>query len=587
MAFPDGWGRKVALVIQNSQVAGSGSHTDFVVTIDKNCIPSEAIDAGGNSALNGGGDIRFSSDSAGTSRLPCEIVSFVTNATESSRQCEVYVKVPSVSTTADTTIYMWYQKSGESQPAVTDTYGRDAVWSDYALVCHGNGNTDSSGNQDLVPNSTDYSGDTGGLWGGQCFNFPKAAGQRHSASQSSLTAIPAMMQCWFYTNSDTGVGQGLVFADRSVTDRFCRLTNQDNIAGNPARMQSRDDTTWSISDTSTSTSVDTWEMVHGTVASDGATASYLNAGSKDTDATTVSVTDLDTFTIGEWSPSTTVPKAYIQPVDGLVDEVRIRKSVPSSQDDWITTEYNNQSSTSTFIVEGTPEDASGATYTLTASLSSVLQKTDITGTASLSSVLQKTQALLTTLSSALQKAGVTNTTELSAVLLKLMEVSSTLSAVLQKNVTVGATLNAYLSDGGDGPSTLTASLSSVLQKTDITGTASLSSVLQKLLDVNVTLSSVLQKGVTTGPTMSATLRGAQTLEASLSSVLSKGMTGGVSLISVLRKAVGLTLSVGATLHKAGESATASLSAYLSADGTFFTPDVMVYVSEPITSITVQ
>lgn len=94
MVFPSGWNRKQKITIQSSQVSGSGSHTNFPVLITLDHLNTEIVNAGSNAGLNGGGDIRFSSDSAGVTQLACEVVNFVTNATESNRRCKIYVKKP-------------------------------------------------------------------------------------------------------------------------------------------------------------------------------------------------------------------------------------------------------------------------------------------------------------------------------------------------------------------------------------------------------------------------------------------------------------------------------------------------------------
>ncbi len=134
MAFPSAWAQKQTITIDNTKVSGTGSHTNVQVLITLDHLDSTVVDAGANSALNGGGDIRFSSDSAGVTQLACEVVEFVTNATPASRACEIWVKVPSVSTSIDTVIYIWYKKAAEVQPAVTTTYGRNAVWTGWIML---------------------------------------------------------------------------------------------------------------------------------------------------------------------------------------------------------------------------------------------------------------------------------------------------------------------------------------------------------------------------------------------------------------------------------------------------------------------
>ncbi|MDO5969787.1 DUF2341 domain-containing protein, partial [Flavivirga aquimarina] len=142
------WGRKQAITINNTYVTGSSDLTDFPFLVTLDHLDSEIVDGGTNSALNGGGDIRFSSDAAGNNRLACEIVSLVTDATAANRQCQVWVKIPSLPSTSDTTIYIWYNKSGETQPVATDAYGSQAVWTNYSFVSH-DCLTDSSGNKTI------------------------------------------------------------------------------------------------------------------------------------------------------------------------------------------------------------------------------------------------------------------------------------------------------------------------------------------------------------------------------------------------------------------------------------------------------
>lgn len=137
MAYPDGWGRKCKLTIDYTKTNGV-TVTDLPVLLTVNNLPSEMFDADGSfPALNGGGDIRFSSDALGTTRLPCEIVSFVTDNDPANGLAEIWVKIPSVSGTVDTDFYIWYNKAGESQPAASDTYGSQNVWdSNYVAVYH-------------------------------------------------------------------------------------------------------------------------------------------------------------------------------------------------------------------------------------------------------------------------------------------------------------------------------------------------------------------------------------------------------------------------------------------------------------------
>ena len=74
---------------------------------------------------DGGGDLRFSSDEAGSTQLSCEVKDFDTTNDEAT----VWVKVPTLDYDDDTIIYIWGDNTGDSQPAVGASYGSDDVWS--------------------------------------------------------------------------------------------------------------------------------------------------------------------------------------------------------------------------------------------------------------------------------------------------------------------------------------------------------------------------------------------------------------------------------------------------------------------------
>ena len=86
----------------------SGSHSDFVVVFKTADFPTAAIDGGGSSILNGGGNLRAYTDSSKTTQLPVYISKFVASV-----GATIYIEADAIETT---------------QPAVTDSYGRNAVF---------------------------------------------------------------------------------------------------------------------------------------------------------------------------------------------------------------------------------------------------------------------------------------------------------------------------------------------------------------------------------------------------------------------------------------------------------------------------
>ena len=155
MAITSSWGRTCSLTIANGKVSGSDNLTNFVVLITHNDLPDEVLDSDvGTAPKSDGGDIRFTSDAGGANEIAFEIVHYTQNSNPASATAEIYVKVPTVSHSTDTKIYMWWDNSSASAYSATDTYGRNNVWSDYVFVSHDGGANDSTGNYTMSTSGT-------------------------------------------------------------------------------------------------------------------------------------------------------------------------------------------------------------------------------------------------------------------------------------------------------------------------------------------------------------------------------------------------------------------------------------------------
>lgn len=371
MAFPTGWSRRQAIAIQSSAVSGSGTLSDFPVLITRDHLDDEVVDpSGSNAAQSDGGDVRFSSDEDGNTQLPCEIVNWEHDSVSAAGDADIeaWVKVD-VSGTADTTIYVWYDTaSSDSQPAVTDTFGRNAVWSDYEFVYHMNEDpsgtapqlADSTGNgHDLTSAGSMVTGDlVAGVFGGKAWRFDDASSQ-YAAKAGSLTlgATDDMsLQCWGKADHAALVGGAVsVFGD--ATDKIAEIcwnsagANKaaEGIAGKAAdliKSVTEPGTVWTKFDLTVdeSASLDKTFYANGAEENSGA----QNRTDWPDDITDIAVgarygVDNDGTLAGFFS--------------GDIDEVRMRMALLSA--DWIATEFANQDDPATFATAGTPEDAGG------------------------------------------------------------------------------------------------------------------------------------------------------------------------------------------------------------------------------------
>jgi len=352
MTFPAGWNRRCELVIQSSEV--SSALTDFPLLLTEYTLPSEMFDAdGSNPAQNGGGDIRFSSDAAGTNQLPCEIVSFVTDNDPSNGTAEIWVKVPSVSSVSNTSIYVWYNTSGtDSQPAVTDTYGRNAVWSDYAVVEHGSDaavHTDSTGNHSWSVSGTPTT-TTGKI--GEALVIDSATDGLTASPHADLDAAvngDFTAQVWFeYTGINHG-GTATFLHQSALASRWWAFgvrTDFFSAALDDNSSQANADSSFDID---TDGSGGTFRLAHYVVDKDTGISFYVDGSLDSSDPATVSgdLSSANDLEIGTEAPD---GFDYIEPAH--LDEIRLRSGLLSSA--WIAAENTNQDTPFNFVSEGTP-----------------------------------------------------------------------------------------------------------------------------------------------------------------------------------------------------------------------------------------
>lgn len=279
--------------------------------------------------------VRVYSDSGKTTELAREIVSAT----------EMHVKVPSLTST--TTIYVDYD-GVRSDYAATDTYGRNAVWSDYWAVYHmvngavyenATGGPDGSvgglldGSVAAPTTTTGYIGD--GL------DFSTRLTKRGFSTNvvydlnnaTKFSNARWTVQGWFNTNeSYSGSGYIFAFDDQVLNGVLMGSTSKLRaVMGNGTAVSS----SGNYNDGS-------WHQFH--FIKDANTSGYLkiNGGSE-----SLAITAGSTYNQADKPAIGLVDRATAVAFYGdYLDEVRVMQTAVSN--DWITTEYNNQSAESTF-----------------------------------------------------------------------------------------------------------------------------------------------------------------------------------------------------------------------------------------------
>lgn len=341
--YNSNWDYRVKITVDHTKVGSTLS--DFPVYVDLSNLPS-----GFHTNVNqtDARDIRVTT-ADGTTELPREVV-FYNSSTDTG---ELHFKAPSLSSSTDTDFYIYYGNTSATEPASDSTYGRNAVWSDYKAVYHMQENptgtvTDSTGNTPFNANVGLDSDDltTGKLGAG----IKKDAGEyfRNNIGISFNANDDVTFQIWLYsTGKGTGANPGIWRAGNTSTG-----TEAFAIYNGTSR---RPWIRWSGTDILKPTAgyqipENEWILQHWVIDS-GSSANFYANGSSQHTATHTKNTSAFTINNLGWQYST--PEEVL----GTYDEVRFRSSVLSST--WISTEYNNQSSPSTFYTAGSQE--TGAT----------------------------------------------------------------------------------------------------------------------------------------------------------------------------------------------------------------------------------
>lgn len=359
MAFPTGWTLLQKCIIDNTKVSGSSDLTNFPVLLTEANILSATFD----NTDNGGGDVRFSSDLAGNTQLACEVVKWDT----STDKAEVWVKIPTVEYDADTVFYLWGDNTGQSQPSASDTYGSQAVWSGYAPVLHLNGTdgatstTDSSsggktftfgGNAQI---DTDYKpwGQSSALFDGNGDYIETADSADFAFGSGEFT-----IDVWYRRAGGDGTRRGI----SNQVDSTAASTNQGHLLahwgtgsdgvptnGIAGRIDSGSSSYWINSNSGITDS--NWHKIT-LVRRSNTLYMHVDGVQQTATANLTGVTANDSaykLALGKLGEST---YWYL---NGSLKEYRIIKGTGRTAD-WITTEYNNQNSPSTFITESAVSD---------------------------------------------------------------------------------------------------------------------------------------------------------------------------------------------------------------------------------------
>jgi len=350
-SFPTGWKFKCSLTNDHTKV-GTGTQSNFTSPFiwtgsqATSNLPQAMFDADGTQpAKSDGSDVRFTSDAAGTTQIPFEIVSFSTNNDPSLARAEIWVQVPSVNSSSDTVIYAWWGKSDAVAYLPGETYGKYAAWmSSYNAVYHGDGSgnlADSTSNGFAAVNNgtTETTGKIGKAR--SCNGTSQYAS---IAGNQGITNGDVTEEVWFnaVNTTDTDDHSALIshYDDGVKVDyRIFQLTTGIGVARHAPNV------VWGET-TQTAINAGTWyraDLVYS-----GTTLSfYLNGAFQRSITINTAGTGSYTTQLLLGKGNATAPTYFY----GSLDEMRISNIARSAA--WILTDYNSQNDPHSFWSVGT------------------------------------------------------------------------------------------------------------------------------------------------------------------------------------------------------------------------------------------
>jgi hypothetical protein len=339
------------VTIDNTKVAAT--YSDFPVLVDLSDMPA----AFWSTVTNGGGDIRvYAAD--GTTELARDVVTCNT-ATDTG---ELWVKVPSLSGSADTVIKIDVD-GARSDYAVGATYGRNAVWSNYWLVNHGEDLVDSAGNYGTLTEAGTVGAAAAVVGNG--LSFGSGSDYCYTTSADVSAGDTFTQSFWF-----VGTGAELPF-DEAAFGIAASANAFDNYAIHLTRaldtliIEAFDRNTSSTFDrpiSVPSVAIGDPVLIYATQTAIGSDYTAIHNGITYTGTTNRRLQDSGFNRI---SLNRLMDSSPITGGDMIIDEARLTKDGNARPVGWIETEYRNQTSPSTFytVTEaagGTEITASGA-----------------------------------------------------------------------------------------------------------------------------------------------------------------------------------------------------------------------------------
>lgn len=332
--------KKKQITIDHTKVSGGSNLSSFPVLVSRTDADLKTTGNGGLVQNSSGFDIIFT-DSTETTKLDHEIEKYVSTTGE----IEMWVRIPTLSASSDTVIYMYFDNSSISSSQENIT----GVWdANYKTVYHlkeatGSNPADSTSNANNATQNNSPTQGAGQIDGSLTFN---GSTQYLSVSGSSANITgDKTVEIWIKPASfsqDAGVSQRVIANNIDGTNAY--IVALDPTSG--FIWVDQDSSGQNVTSNNTTTTTGIWYHIVGVYTASSHTVTlYINGSSAANNGGATSGFGLGStgFNIGRRTDG-------VAHTDASLDEIRISNAVRSAG--WITTSYNSQNSPSTFYSVG-------------------------------------------------------------------------------------------------------------------------------------------------------------------------------------------------------------------------------------------
>ncbi len=345
-----GYSFRKAVTIDYTQVSGSGNLSNFPLLINLTDNDLRTTTNGGNVQSANGYDIAFTA-ADGVTQLDHEIEKYVPTTGE----YVVWVRIPTLSGTVDTDIYVYYGNSAiSSDPSATSTWN-----SNYEGVWHLDEEVGGTGTADLYQDGTgngnhgddgvSATGNSGVIELGQQFDGSDDIINCGSGATLNMSAA-VTLEAWVHMNG-TQPAEADWYNVLGKDHFYLYLHRPFDLFGSPPTYIGAqfviNGTTHDLDVEAGSIPTNSW--THVAVTFDGTDVRAFINGSQDWSRNhpgTIDDSSGETFYIGEFPGESMF-------MNGFLDELRVSSVARSA--DWIKTGVDNQNNPSSFYTVGSQE----------------------------------------------------------------------------------------------------------------------------------------------------------------------------------------------------------------------------------------